>query len=102
VDVSKIDSRFLTKLPVDVKLVITWDADDLCIDLHSTLPVTSNSYNFSFRTGWREKLLWYKLHFVRRMEQSRLFRMHCLQYFYVTSNALPLNIIVNCILGVYD
>ena len=35
VDTSKIDKRFLKKLPVDVKLVITWDADDLCIDLHS-------------------------------------------------------------------
>jgi hypothetical protein len=36
-NLAEIDPRFLVKMPVDVKLVITWDADDLCIDLHGNV-----------------------------------------------------------------
>eukprot|EP01119_Soliformovum_irregulare_P011528 TRINITY_DN2904_c0_g1_i4.p1 TRINITY_DN2904_c0_g1~~TRINITY_DN2904_c0_g1_i4.p1 ORF type:complete len:1168 (-),score=440.41 TRINITY_DN2904_c0_g1_i4:11-3514(-) len=44
VDISKIDSRFLERLPCDVKVVITWDVDDLCIDLHIHEPSGDKCY----------------------------------------------------------
>jgi len=55
VDTSKIDKIFLQRLPVDVKLVITWDADDLCIDLHIYEPDGGKSFyggNLTNLGGW--------------------------------------------------
>jgi tetratricopeptide (TPR) repeat protein len=37
-DTRRIDSRFLSNLPLDIRVVLTWDADDTDIDLHVVDP----------------------------------------------------------------
>jgi len=55
VDTSFINPGFLFHMPTDVKLVITWDLDDLCIDLHIYEPNNEVSYYGHYMTslgGW--------------------------------------------------
>jgi hypothetical protein len=44
IDVSRIDARLLKNLPLDVRVVLTWDADDTDIDLWVTDPNREKAY----------------------------------------------------------
>jgi Ca-activated chloride channel homolog len=50
-DTSRIDPRLLANLPLDMRVVLTWDADNSDMDLHVTDPFGDRCFYGNARTG---------------------------------------------------